>query len=451
MAESADVLVAGGGMAGIAAAATLAGSGLRVVLAERRGYLGGRVRSFAEASTGEQIDNGQHLLMGCYHSSLALARRLGTEHLLPTDSVRNISFVDPGGRRYDLRRYPGLPGPLSMGLGLAGLGGLSIADKAAMAMLTIKLRLGGASTRSGQTCLEWLRAMGQTEAAIERFWVPLVLATLNAPAEAASARLLRRVLVLAFLGSATDAALIAPAADLSDIFAGPAIKYIEGCGGRVLLSTAVNAIARQGDGFVCTLSKGDAVGVRAVVVAAPARHAAPLLRPLGAESGYGDAARVEPSEIASLYLWIEGVYEAPPVCALLGTTTQWVFDRRALLAPTRQYDDGLARLTLTISAAELDGFAGATAVVEHCFGELRSAFPSLRAASVVHSQLIREKTATPLFTPHADEARPPQQTGIPGVFTAGDWTQTDLPATIEGAVRSGEVAAGAVKTYISSL
>ena len=212
------MLVIGGGWAGIAAAVEAHRRGWQVTLVEERPYLGGRARSFVDRTTGEVIDNGQHLMMGCYHAALQTMKALGTDHLLDRQAALRVSFVEPGGRTavLDAGRLPGRAG---VAAGIWGLQGISTLGRLAILRMAARLRIGVVNGTS-KTCRQLLEYEGQPLEAITRFWEPIILATLNATMDEAPADLLVAVMQLAFLGSGEDSKLYLPTAGLSQ-FRGP--------------------------------------------------------------------------------------------------------------------------------------------------------------------------------------------------------------------------------------
>lgn len=426
------VLVIGGGWSGIAAAMGLAVGGCEVVVVEERPYLGGRARSFIDRESGDEIDNGQHVMMGCYHDVLRIVRELGTDHLLERQRALRVAFVDTAGR-HDVLDASRLPGRAGVAAGLLGLRGIGFRSRLAGLHLALKISL-GAATGKGLTCADFLRQHRQPHDIITRFWEPIVLATLNAPVEEASADLLVEVMRLAFLGTTEDSQLLIPTSGLSALLA-PFNEWLGGKGGSVLSSTSVdNLLIRNGVVQSALLSNGTEISVDAVVSAIPQRALERLLR----SSGYGESAPPpsDMSPIVSVYLWYQRQWMPHDFAAALGTTVQWVFDKRRIRP-------GL--VALTVSAGYGIVTERSDDIISMCDNDLRAIFPELRGIELHRGVVIKEKMATPLFSPQADALRVGCDTAIAqNLFFAGDWTQTKLPATLEGAARSGFNAADAV-------
>jgi len=399
---------------------------------EERPYLGGRARSFTDRHTGDEIDNGQHVMMGCYHGFLSMLdahptmRR--TEDLLEQQSALRVAFADPSGRRsvLDASRLPGRAG---IAAGLLLLGGLSARGRLAALRLAALLLQRKASGK-GLTCEQFLKRHSQPPDVIERFWEPIVLATLNAPLHLASAELLVTVMELAFLGTRSDATMLIPKTGLSTMF-DSVPRHQEGFEERIGVGVA-RLVIQHGAVERAVLGDGSEMAVDAVISAIPQRALERLLAASGlADHGLPPAPEMSP--IISVYLWYDQPWMKDDFTAALGTTVQWVFDKRRIRP-------GL--VALTVSAGSSLVSEPTEVIAQRCDAELRQLFPELRGIGLRHSQVIKEKQATPLFTPHT--VRPAATALQPlakNLIIAGDWTDTGLPATIEGAVRSGITAA----------
>lgn len=446
-------LIIGGGWAGIAALSEMsrhhgsdpgqwttcrgpriggAVNPLAATLVEERPYLGGRARSFTDRHTGDEIDNGQHVMMGCYHGLLSLLENYSTfvrtEDLLDQQSALRVAFADTTGRRsvLDASRLPGRAG---IAAGLALLRGLSLRGRLAALRLAALLVQRKASGK-GLTCAQFLERYGQPPDVIERFWEPIVLATLNAPLHLASAELLVTVMELAFLGTQSDATMLIPKTGLSTIVDSVS-RSQHGFEERIGVGVD-RLVIRHGIVERAVLGDGSEMTVDAVISAIPQRALERLLASSGI-TDHGLPPAPEMSPIISVYLWYDQPWMQDDFTAALGTTVQWVFDKRRIRP-------GL--VALTVSAGSSLVSEPTQVIAQRCDAELRQLFPELRGIGLWHSQVIKEKQATPLYTPHT--VRPGAtalQLVASNLIIAGDWTDTGLPATIEGAVRSGITAA----------
>ena len=430
------ILIIGGGWAGIAAAVEASERGHEVLLVEERPYLGGRARSFIDRETGHHIDNGQHVMMGCYSAFLRVLKTLGTDHLLERQQALRVGFVDNSTTKHVLDAS-GLPGKLGVVAGLLHLSGVRIGSRLACIALAARMALGRASGR-GLTCLHFLQRQNQPDDIITRFWEPLVLATLNAPLDKASAELLVAVMKLAFLGSREDSSLLIPTCGLSDLIS-PLPMWLSTRGGQVRLSTSVDKLNLvEGRCTSAVLSDGAVEQVDAVVSCVPERAFGRLLDASSITTTMPSALASSP--IVSVYLWYDKQWMTDELLAALGTTVQWVFNKSRIAS-------GL--VALTVSAGESIVGMPQEQIIELCDAELRALLPEVASAELQRGLVIKEKMATPLIEPRTQRATTGcLTTQVANLFVAGDWTSTGLPATIEGAARSGIAAIECVQALV---
>ncbi len=443
-----DVIVIGAGCAGLSAAVRLAQHGRRVLVLEARSRLGGRATAFKDRATGEAVDNGQHVLLGCYTSTLTFLRAIGAEsHVRMADELA-VTMIDQQGRRTRLHCGHG-PVPLNLLVGLLQWPALSWRDRwAAVAMGTVirAERRGVATTLPDETVAEWLTRHGQTPRVREMLWDPLALAALNQPSEVATAGPFAQVLAEMFgTRDRRAAALVLPTVPLDEMYAAPARTFIEAHGGEVRTGVTVQVVLDERR--VTVVAGADALSGVPVVAAVPwfalpalfSGDVAPLSALLTA------AAATAPSPIATVNLWFDRPVMDEAFVGLPGRVMQWAFDKRAV------FGGRASHLSLVSSgAAEVASWTN-QALIEKALHELTAALPAVRGAQVVNATVIREPRATFSIAP-GQPARPSTATAVAGLFLAGDWIATGLPATIESAVRSGHLAAEAVVArYPSSL
>lgn len=433
-------VILGGGVAGIAAAVRLAERGAAPLLIESRPYLGGRVRSFVHEETGDEIDNGQHLLMGCYRETLSLLERLGTRSLVELQPALHVEFRRPGKAPACLAAPPALPAPLNVAAAMLRFSPLSLRERLALLRAGLAAVTGTPSPQ--ESAADWLHRLGQSAQARRHLWDPIILATLNTVPEQASAQLLVQVLRLGFMGRGDSSRLALPRAGLSALLA-PARAYITERGGEVLSGNPVRSVGEQGGSWRVGLRDGRTIETAQLVSALPWRS----FRSLFASHLPELPAVVRPlphNPIISLYFWFDRpLDEIPTFAALIDTQVQWVFNRRKIVPQENERYPGL--LSCVISAPEDRASDRGTGLLQQAEKELRSVFPSLNSARVLTSLMIAEKQATFAATPQAEVLRPPPGRVRPGLFLAGDWTATGLPGTIEGGVRSGIAAAEQVR------
>lgn len=440
--QTPHILVIGSGWAGIAAAVHGIGSGARVTVVEERGYVGGRARSFEESITGEEIDNGQHLMMGCYHTFLETVRHLGTQQLLNWQRALRVEFVDANGGVSVLDSSKA-PGKLGVLLGLLSLDNVSVTERLHAVYLAASLQWQREVPRN-ISCYDWLQQQKQSTTMITRFWEPVVLATLNAPIKTAPARLLVTVLKLAFFGTGKSSSLVVPAGGLSTLVQ-PFSTYLQKVGGELMLHTSVERLVSEaGRVKSVELSNGSVLEVDGAVSSIPQRALVRLLQASTIDVPKPLTQTVAYSPIVSVYMWFSENWMQQQFVAMLGTTIQWVFNRRKLASTPLEISSKYpGHIALTISAASPIVSQTSEQILAHCEAELRAAFREMNGATVLHGIVIKEKQATPLFTAENQQQRVGcglLQQELANLTIAGDWTQTGLPATIEGAAVSGQVA-----------
>ncbi len=424
----------GGGFAGLSAATALARDGVRVILFEARPTLGGRASTFTDPATGERVDNGQHVLFGCYRETLALLEDLGQRDAVHVQPSLYVPFIGPDGVRRDLR-CADLPAPLNLAAGLWRWTALDMRDRLAAARLAVALRAGRATPRSGETVNEWLVRMRQPRRVRGWLWEPLAVAALNESPDAAAASMLAPVLRELITGGRTSASLVLPRVPLGDLYAEPARRYLESHGGAVHLGRPAR-VARDGRGF--SVRAGEArFAVTSLVAAVPWHNIGGLFEdglPPELQPAAAAAAAMTAVPIVTVNLWYDRPVLDTPFAGLIGRTAQWVFDRGSLAG------GGASHVSVITSAASGLAERDDRTIIDLITADLRASLPAAAGAVVTRATVIREKQATFSVRPAAP-VRPGERTPLPGFFLAGDWLRTGLPGTIEGAVRSGNRAA----------
>ncbi len=448
--EGIDALVVGAGFAGLSAATALAEQGARVLVLEARPSLGGRATAFTDPVTGERVDNGQHVLLGCYHETFRFLRRIGTEADVWLQRDLQMDVVDRRGRSSRLA-CPALPAPFHLLAGLMRWSALGWRDRLAA------LRMGRRpSPRSGETARRWLERLGQTPRLIELLWEPLAVASLNEPIDVASAAPLAVVLDRVLAGR-RDVALGLARTPLDQLYALPARAFVEALGGQVRQGVVAEIAVVGGHEGESTagvppssnlsVRAGDEVWAPHVVIAAVGWYALPSLftpRPAQLAATLESAERTAASPIVTVNLWFDRPVSSAAFVGLPGRTMQWVFDKRALFGASTSH------LSLVSSGAGAIVGRSNQDLTDVALDELRAALPAAREAVLLRSVVVREKRATFSVAP-GQPSRPATVTGVAGLFLAGDWIDTGLPATIEGAVVSGHRAAAEALTCLAAL
>jgi squalene-associated FAD-dependent desaturase len=434
------ITVVGGGLAGIAAACALADSGCRVQLLERRPYLGGRASSYEHPGTAEVIDNCQHVLIGRCTSLINLYRRLSV-----LDAIRwydRFTFLTPGGRPTILQ--PGwLPAPFHSSASFLRAPAFSLPDKIAIARgLSHFLR--GLPPDTGEDFAHWLQRRHQTQRSIDRFWRPVLVSALNEDLEHISVHYAAKVFRESFLLSPESGRMGIPSIPLSELY-NRAVGYIDARGGQVCLRARVESLGPTPTGWEATAG-GERFASDAVVLALPFEAMAALLPALPhnahAEELASHLAQFEHSPITGIHLWLDREVTDLDHAVLLDTTIQWLFNKSRLQPAHRGTE--ASYLELVVSASRSLVPMSRQQIVDLALRELALFFPAAASATLLKAAVVKEVRATYSIRPGLDRLRPSAASPWPGIFFAGDWTASGWPATMEGAARSGYLAAEAV-------
>jgi len=443
------VHVVGGGFAGAAAATRLADAGVPVVLWEAGAAPGGRAGGFADRDSGEDLDTGPHLLVGCYRRTRHLLARLGTADEVAFQARLRVPVWMDGGFRG--LACPPLPGALSLLFGLLGLGPLTAVDRLRLATAGHALRR---PAPEGLTVSAWLAAIGMPAAATRLLWDPLCRAILNLPPGEADAGPFVRALQAALLGPADEARLGWARRGLVPLLGDALGRYLAARGGALRHGRVTGLDLDPATGRVTGLATaaGERHPAGRVVLATDPFAARPLLAPVARLAPLAARlAAMRPAAIVSTYLWLDrpavpfvantpftGLVEPP---GAEGAAAEWVFDRdRMAGAPS----PGGQRLAAVASAADALADRPADEVAARVADALARHFPGMARARVVRSRVVKARHATVRLVPGLARPAPGAVAETRGLFLCGDYTDTGLPATIEGAVVSGEVAADAL-------
>jgi squalene-associated FAD-dependent desaturase len=499
------VAIVGGGLAGLAAGCALSDSGFRVILFERRPYLGGRASSYEHPGTGEVVDNCQHVLFGCCTNLTAFYKKIGIE-----DKIRwfdRMTFVEPGGRQSVLEPTF-LPAPLHLTPSFLQLNFLNARDKLALSC-ALSVLITRSPNDDGTSFQDWLVRHHQTPAAIERFWKPILVSALSEDLDRIAVPYAAQV-VRESMKSPTARRMGIPTVPLTELYSA-ARDYITARGGTVRFRNSVQSFAPTPAGVRLKLQDSEEEFDNAVL-AVPFDSLAKLLpdSPLS-QDVRENLSHFETAPITGVHFWFDRQITDLPHAVLLDRTIQWMFHKSQLLKknspeaestadrqslssvsdyqtlssraerdhpvrddllqsgdllvsrskaqlqlhsePAPKGRNSLAQclsaasyVELVISSSKSLIQKSRQEIIDLALNELREFFPKSREANLVKATVIKEVNATFSPTPGIDRYRPTQQTLWPRIFLAGDWTATGWPATMEGAVRSGYLAAQALTT-----
>ena len=444
------MIVIGGGLAGLAASVALAESGWRIRLFEQRPFLGGRAASYV-LPDGEHVDNCQHVTFGCCTNLEDFYRRVGSG-----DKIKffdGLVLLDPQGRRGEMHAGI-LPAPFHMTGSFLTFSPLALKDKLCIARAFYSILQSGGhppdvDEPGGISMLEWLRRRKQTPAAIGRFWRVVLVSALSEELDRIDARYGIDVFWKAVLSNKTGYRMGVPTVALSDLYDG-CRAAIEQKGGEVIFRSPLRGLRIENCKLVATLFDGDREeSADAYVLALPHVALSELLPESlkRTDTSLGNLDKIIDASITGVHLWFDRQVMTEPFLTLLDTTTQWIFNKTALYACTNGATPAAGKgqyLQLVISASHDLLQMPRQEIIDLCLKEVRHALPAAREANLLKSTVIKEAAATFSPQPGVDRWRPMQQTSIGGLFLAGDWTATGWPATMEGAVRSGYLAAEAV-------
>jgi zeta-carotene desaturase len=439
----AEVIVLGGGFAGLSSAAALAKAGRRVLVLEKKPHLGGRAYSFKDPESGETVDNGQHLFMGCYRHTRRFLDEIGTGPLLKFEDKIAVDYADSQGKRDRLACPAVLGSPLHLAWGVLGLKGLSFGDKAGL------LRLDSALRRIRQaplvpaeldrvTVRQWLDGLGQSRRIQQRLFDPIALGALNDDPEMAAATGFAQVLRDIFYADVESTRLGVASVGLSDLYTEAARRYIEERGGRVLASKKISSLIEEGGRVRGVATEtGERYEADAVISTLAPWDLKKLPLPAALR---GPWENLKAAPIVSLSLWLTAPLISETLVGMLGTEIQWAFNKSRILG----LNGGGQYLSLVISGAHKQIGWEPKEVLRAAERDLALCFPGFSNVAIKRWKVVKEPFATLSPVPGSDALRPMPGSGMPGFHFAGDWTRTGLPATIESAVKSGLTAAEAV-------
>jgi squalene-associated FAD-dependent desaturase len=438
------IAIVGGGLAGLAAAVGLAGRGLSIDVYESRRQLGGRATSFRDPESGALVDHCQHVSLGCCTNLADFCRRTGLSELVKR--YRTLHFFGPDGRRRDVSASRWLPAPLHLLPSLLRLDYLSLGERLKIVRGMRRLARITASNDC-QTIGQWLRENGQSPNTIELFWTPVIVSALSETVDRASFSAARKVFVDGFMAGRAAYELHIPQVPLGDFYGAQLEKWFKENGVAVRSGCPANQVVGSASGIREIELNGDQrAGCDAVILAVPWRRIGELLdEPLRAAlPELRGINQLESAPITAVHLWLDRPITDLPHAVLPGRTSQWLFNRGTLAgseSTTHHYQ-------VVISASRDLANQLREQIVTEVLKELALIWPDIHHAKLVQSKIITDQHAVFSPLPGVDRVRPPQQTSIPNLFLAGDWTATGWPATMEGAVRSGYLAAeGVLKLF----
>lgn len=436
MIMSPDVIVIGGGVAGLSASVKLIKSGANVLLIEKNNHLGGRTYSFCDKRTKTIVDNGQHLLIGAYKNTYKYLELIGTQNLLSINDRNGFVFLEDGFKSTKFV-IPDIPGPLKLIAALLKMKQLSLKDKLGIIKLGAAIKNWDGNFQKSimkRTVEEWLDNNDQDYRAKKYLWHPLTISIMNESPQLASAILFAKVLKDVYFQESDNSRIWIPTVGQSELYVKEAIRLFESNKSRVLLNKKVRRIIHK-DGSYVGVDTGDVIRSKYAICAVPHFNFWDILRDSDFNDGYYKQIKYfQSSPIVSVNLWFDHEVMENEFVGLIGTTVQWVFNKNKIF---HSKNDNLFYITAIISNARGVIDLNKEKITGMVLSDLQKTIPEVRKANVLYSSVIKERHATFSAVPEVEQYRPDQKSIIKNLYLAGDWTNTGLPATIEGAIYSG--------------
>jgi squalene-associated FAD-dependent desaturase len=429
------VVIVGGGLAGLATATALAGRGFEVVLHESRPRFGGRAGSFQDPASGQLVDVCQHVSMGCCTNFAHFCRVVGIDHFLQPQ--KRLWFMTLDGKT-SVFEADGLPAPFHLGRAFARLHFLTWSEKVRLVWGLSCLRF--ARRPDDPPLLSWLQRHGQTRRTIDRFWGLVLVSALNESPDRIGLRYARKVFVDGFLTHRRGFEVELPSVPLGRLYGDELQAWFVRHNIRLIQGTGVRGF-HVGDQRITAVELRDGSRIEAdwFISAVPFDRLLSLLpeNVIDQTAIFSNLRRLETSPITSVHVWYDRPVMKLPHVVLVDGVSQWIF-RRGEVAPGEHY------LQVVVSASRELRALGHDEVERRVTAELSRLFPAATREAILRVKVITEHAATFSAVPGVDRWRPTQETPIRNLFLAGDWTATGWPATMEGAVRSGYLAAEAL-------
>ena len=451
-------IIIGGGLAGLAAAVRLALEQVPVLLLEARASLGGRAGSYRDPQSGWVIDNCQHVSMGCCTELRWFCEATGNDQETSFRTERELYFIDGPGRISCFRAWP-LPAPLHLAPAFAGLKYLSWSDKwqiarAMRSLISVPNPPGPHDQPDhfpDESCLAWLQRHHQSDRLIEQFWGILFVSALSESLDRIDIRHARKVVVAGFLKDRHGWEVQIPNQPLSELYGNNLSQWLISRGVEIRCSAPVSQFVMEESGEriqSVRLNSGDVVeGDNFLSAVTVDRLKSLLPTSLTVRDEWRFLDQIETAPITSVHLWFDRAVSKLPHAVFIGRTSQWMFRRPLDENRPPELENSPAGQTvgdyaqIVISASRVARAMEQPELIAAVCQDLRECFPEAGAAKLLHARVITETRAVFSPVPGIDRIRPSQQSAVPNLQLAGDWTRTGWPSTMESAVRSGRLAA----------
>ena len=422
----------------------LARNGFDVNIFDAKNKIGGRFFSFKESKSGEIIDNGQHIMMGVYETFLEFLNLLGT--------IKNLKFLNSPifpffytNGDVDILQSKFFSGKLGFLLGILTLKKLSYQSKFNVLKLFAIIQFNRCNAEN-LTTEEFLIKYGQGKEIISKFWEPIVLATMNTSPQIASAKLFVSIIKKAFFTNAQNSSVILPQVGFSELLE-PFNEMIKKFNGSINLNTNISQIQKNGEYWTVRTKDGRTFSSVFLVSAVNANSLEKILKnSTGFDSIIKIIENYDYSPILSVYLWFDKNFIDYDFVAVLDSPIQWIFNRRKfIISNDGILNPSLGHISITISNSNNIIDLPNDDIIEISINEIKKCFPKVGELNLLNYKIIKEKKATIIIDPEVEKNRINNVTKYQNFFIAGDWTNTELPATLESASKSGAYVADIVK------
>jgi len=437
-----SVAIIGGGLSGLATAVVLCERGLRVELFEARRELGGRAGSFRDSVTEKVVDHCQHVGMFCCTNLTDFFRRTEVDGLVKRFDV--LHFFGTDGKRVDFRATAWLPAPLHLGPSLFKFGFLSWPERLSIAKTIMRLaRTPKSDTAENPTIGQWLRKQKQSTRAIQQFWSIVLVSALGESIDRASLAAARKVFVDGFMTHRMAYQIDLPTVSLGELYGERVARWLKDRGVTLHVGTPVKQLKADGGAITgLSLSDGSKHEADLFVVALPWRRVSEVLPDIVTKSiaELRTVNQIKSAPITGIHLWLDRPITTLPHAVLIDRLSQWMFNRGKMPATSGTHQSTFYYQVVISASRELAG-RDRNDILKEVIEDLSAIWPQAREAKVAHWRMVTEHDAVFSFVPGFEELRPSQQTPFCNLFLAGDWTRTGWPSTMEGAVKSGYLAA----------
>ncbi|MDR3626218.1 MAG: hydroxysqualene dehydroxylase HpnE [Ignavibacteriaceae bacterium] len=416
-------VVIGSGLAGLTSAAYLSLNGFQVEILEASPKPGGRAYSFKDSETGSIIDNGQHIMMGCYKETLKFFNLIGArENLILQDRIK-VNFVKENFNLLPLQAS-GLPYPLNLLSALLNYKALTFKDRLLFLKFFLSLPFVLEKDIKSLSVYDWLIEEKQNENIIKAFWEILAVGALNTNIKKASAVTFAIILKEIFFRGNKVATIIIPKLGLSETYCKNALSFIEEHNGKINFGEQVTDIKFSNEMvFEIETTKRKITEFDFVISAVPLYALEKMLPEFKSEYNF----ELTYSSIVSIHIWLKENHLDELFYGLIGSPVHWIFNHQE-------------HVTLVISDAGEFVNMSNEEIFNMVATELEK-YVKIAKDKIISYKVIKEKRATFIPSKEILNTRPKQRTPLQNFIIAGDWVNTGLPSTIESAVKSGRIAA----------